>query len=136
MRSDTRAILLARTSALAISADNLVESCSSIVKALTIATPCVASCMAPISRELNSTDSRVTRLSLRMSRLTVKMSGGPITKAISESIGSWNTMTPISATSEMASRAIEVIVMLRRSRTPAMFSLMRAANWPDRRSAK
>ena len=38
---------------------------------VTIATPWVASCMAPISRELNSTDSRVTRLSLRISRLTV-----------------------------------------------------------------
>ncbi len=58
-RSETRAILLLRCSALAAISPMRRDSSSSIVKALTMAMPWVASCTAPISRELISTDSRL-----------------------------------------------------------------------------
>ena len=64
-RSETREILLPRCSALSESLPTRRESSSSIVKALTMAMPCVASCMAPISRELICTDSREIRRTRR-----------------------------------------------------------------------
>ena len=42
-----------------------------MVKAFTTAMPCVASCMAPIKRELTSTESRVMRRMRRISLFTV-----------------------------------------------------------------